>query len=86
MMVRYRADITREKLFLKRSDEPKKTKKFQKSCLQSLKSVIYYVSVARRKRWAARLIDHKKLQEFLKNAEIKNFKNFSKAACKVLKP
>ena len=35
---------------------------------------------------AARLIDHKKLQEFLKNAEIKNFKNFSKVACKVRKP
>ena len=34
---------------------------------------------------AAGLIDHKKLQEFLKNAEIKNFKNFSKAACKVQK-
>ena len=36
---------------------------------------------------AAGLIDHKKkLQEFLKNAEIKNFKNFSKAACKVQNP
>ena len=48
--------------------------------------MIYYVSVAPLAGAAAGLIDHKKLQEFLKNAEIKNFKNFSKVACKVQKP
>ena len=60
MMVRYRADITREKLFLKRSDGLQKNEEISKSCLQSLKSVIYYISVAPLAGAAAGLIDHKK--------------------------
>ena len=37
MMVRYRADITREKLFLKRSDEPQKNEEISKKLLAKFK-------------------------------------------------